>query len=172
MLTGFLCAALALALLLLGALYRRVQQIPARVRVLVSEERAQALTALEEATAQRVGTITLALRHHQQDLEARLRAEIAASDARARLAERRAQDTATGLEAATGLVRELRTLIEVLGVLRPAESTAPAEASTQDDPSARATIEGLPPALETDPSEPAPRAALPPPPAGHEESPQ
>jgi hypothetical protein len=114
MLTGFLCAALAAVLVLLAVLHRRVDQLPLRVRLLIAEERARALTELQEATARRVAGATAALRAYENDIVQHLRGEIAATELRARVAERRSTDASSVLDGATALARELRALLDKL----------------------------------------------------------
>jgi hypothetical protein len=147
MLTGLLCVALAIVLALLATLHRRVDQLPGRVRFLIAEERAKALTELQEAVAGRVAGATAALRVYENDIAQHLRDEVVATELRARVAERRSTDVASVLEGATALVRELRALLDRLQPLavpaaederRTIEMTRPAhnlaEASETDDP--------------------------------------
>jgi len=119
---------------------RQIEAIPARLRALVKEERDKALTTLENDAALAVGTITLALRGLHEQMEARLREEITSAETRARVAERRASDAATALEAGAGLVSGLRGIIDELRALRPAEPIAP----PAPDPNERPTVEMKP----------------------------
>jgi hypothetical protein len=114
MLTGFLCAALAAVLVLLCVLYRRVDQLPARLRLLLAEERRNALDELQQATAARVASATATLRIRENELAQRLRAEVAAGQLRARLAERRSANAAGVFDSATALMGELRATIDQL----------------------------------------------------------
>jgi hypothetical protein len=114
MLTGFLCAALAVVLVLLAVLHRRIDQLPARVRFLIAEERAKALTELQEATAGRVAGSTAVLRAYENDIVQHLRGEVAATELRSRIAERRSTDAASVLDGATALARELRAILDKL----------------------------------------------------------
>ena len=114
-------AGLALALALLIAIHHKLDGLPPRLWAIAKRERAadeaRALTALTEATAARVGTITLGLRHHEEHLAASVRAQIAEAETRARVVERRSSDAGVALHAATDLVRALRSLCEEMEAL-------------------------------------------------------
>jgi hypothetical protein len=131
-------AALALTFLLLLDLRRRLDGLPARIWSIAKQERdrdeKKAATALTEAAAAKVISITAALRVYEEELAARSRLSLADAEKRARIAERRLSDAGAALDAATALVRELRA---VLDQARAAAPPAPAE----PDPDTRATVE-------------------------------
>jgi hypothetical protein len=123
MLTGTLFAGLAVALALLVAIYRKLAALPvanlaqaARAR---TEAQAQALAALQEAATAEVAAITATIRAHEERAAARHRDEVAAMEVRARMAERRAADAVSVLDAASILVRELRQSLDELLRLVP-----------------------------------------------------
>ena len=138
MANALLGAALALILLLLLDLRRRLDGLPARLWSIARQERdrdeKKATTALTEATAGKVISITAALRVYEEELAARSRLLVADAEKRARIAERRLSDAGAALDAATALVRELR------GALDQARSAALA-APAEPDPDTRATVE-------------------------------
>jgi hypothetical protein len=109
-----LCAGLAVTLALVFALHRRLDGLPLRIWSIAKKERAQdegaAVTALQEATAARVGPIVSSLRTYHEQLAASSRAQVADAEMRARVAERRSSDAGVALDAASALVRELRAL--------------------------------------------------------------
>jgi hypothetical protein len=115
----FVCLGAALNLALGAALWRSVAGLPAAFLALARRERAEgearALTVLEEMAARRVGAITSSLQALEEQQIERNRNEIAAAEVRARVAERRATDTAPVLAAASELVRELRRTLDELG---------------------------------------------------------
>ncbi|MFT3769635.1 MAG: hypothetical protein QM820_29720 [Minicystis sp.] len=110
------CIVGGLSLALLVMILRKLDGLPARVWAIARHERERdeslALTALQEATAAKVGTMTAALRQYEEQVAATLRAQVADAQARARAAERRLSDTGSALEAATALVRELRAALD------------------------------------------------------------
>jgi hypothetical protein len=150
MLTAVLCAGLTLALALLMAIYRRIDGVPARVRTRSQDERAQdeahAMRVLQEAAASRASALVLGLRSYHEQLEGRLRAEVAASELHARVVERRSADAAASigavLDAATELLRQLRALVDRQSALSPeaGAASAPAVATAKKE---RQTIEIL-----------------------------
>lgn len=107
-------AMMGLCLALLVAVYVRLSGLPRGVSEIVRQERARetsrAQSALQEATAVRVGAIVQALRAHEDELVVSLRVQIADAQARARVAERRESDVGAALGAAVDLVRDLYTL--------------------------------------------------------------
>ena len=109
------CLGAALNLALFVALHRRLDALPARVLALAKAERAEgearALASLGEAASAKVATITLSLRGYEEQIADRAREALAAAEIRARLAERRSNDAATALGAASQLVRELRRML-------------------------------------------------------------
>lgn len=168
--------ALALALALLVALHLRVSGLPHALLALARKERAQdggtLLDAMKEAVAARSGQAVIAVQTYQEQMAQSLRAQVAEAETRARVAERRAADTATALEAASALLRELRAALDVAsnhtrelrahrsrpGPTLPPASPAPPPVTLPDaDEAERTTVEMPPPA----PS--APSLAEPPP---------
>jgi hypothetical protein len=118
MLSILLGAGLVLALALLIAIHGKLAELPLRIRRQVERDRAadeaRALTTLQEAAAARVGTIVLSLRQCHEALEAYLRSDIAQSETRARVCERRSSDAGVALGAASALVSELRGILDDL----------------------------------------------------------
>jgi hypothetical protein len=109
----------ALAVLVLAvvlAIYRALRRLPLAVWSIVKRERNQddgrALDTMKEAVAVRAGQAVIAIQTYQEQIAHSLRAQIAEAETRTRIAERRAADTATALEAASTLVRELRAALE------------------------------------------------------------
>jgi len=136
--------ALGLCLALLLGLHRKLDALPARVWSIAKQERARdeshAQTALREATAAKVGTITSALRLYEEEIGERSRAQVAEAEKRARVAERRLADAGTALEAGAVLVRELRALLDELHAKR-APDPKPAGAAQLAAPQAAETDE-------------------------------
>ena len=163
MATIFFATGLALALALLIAIHRKLDGLPPRLWAIAKRERAadeaRALTALTEATAAKVGTITLGLRHHEEQLAASLRAQIAEAETRARVAERRSSEAGVALHAATDLVRALRSLCgEMEAVIACAHDATRARAAPalRDPPlDERPTMEITPRAPAEEDEEPA-----------------
>jgi hypothetical protein len=119
MITVLLSAGLALALALLIAIHRRLSGLPLAVWALARREReanaTKALDAMKEEVAARAGLAVVAIRRYEEQIGATFRAQVAEAETRARMAERRAADAATALEAAAVLVRELRLVLGVVG---------------------------------------------------------
>jgi hypothetical protein len=137
--TVVLCAGLALALALLIAAHRRLDALPLRIWSIAKKERVQdegaAVTALQEATAARVGPIVTSLKAYHEQIAATFRAQVADAQMRARIAERRSSEAGVALRTASELVREARALRDDLAGLLPAgvaparvPAAAPAEA--------------------------------------------
>ena len=160
MATGILCAGLVLALVLL---YRKTASLPSVFRAVAKSLREQddsrAVDAMKEAVAVRAGQAVIAIQTYQEQMATSLRAQIAEAETRARVGERRAADTATALEAASTLVRELRAAIDAAARLcralearrpsrPPLPTTRPPSAPAPDDEIERQTTEmPSPPAL-------------------------
>jgi hypothetical protein len=121
--TVVLCVGLALALALLVAVHRRLDGLPLRIWSIAKKERAQdesaAVTALQEATAARVGPIVTSIRAHEEQIAAIFRTQVAEAQMRARIAERQSSDAGVALRAASELVREARALRDDLARLLP-----------------------------------------------------
>ncbi len=140
MLTFLLVAGLAVALALLVAVHYRLGDLPADVWSLARRERAEdaprAIDAMKEAVAAKAGAAVLALQRYEDNLAASFRAQVADAEMRARMSEMRAADSVTALQAATALVRELRSALEtakeppVTRILPP--STPPAGDAERD----------------------------------------
>ncbi len=145
------------------ALQRRLSALPHAVLALVRKERAhdggRLLDVMKEAVAARSGQAVIAIQTCQEQIAQSLRAQIAEAETRARIAERRALDTATALEAATTLVRELRATLDVSATLvrhllaHPQAPGTPAAQgpSTDADDGERTTTE-MPPASDGAPA--------------------
>jgi hypothetical protein len=150
MATALIGAGIALALLLLIDLRRKLDAIPQRIYGIAKQERDRderhATTALTEATAAKVISITAGLRVYEEELAATSRLQMADAEKRARMAERRLADAGTALEAAAALVRELRAVLDGLRAAPPAVASEP-------DPDTRATVEMLPPATSVSPGD-------------------
>jgi hypothetical protein len=148
MATALIGAGIALALLLLLDLRRRLDALPARIYGIAKQERDRderhATTALTEATAAKVISITAALRVYEEELAATSRLQAADAEKRARMSERRLSDAGTALEAAAVLVRELRGVLDGLRAAPPAVASEP-------DPDTRATVEMIRPATSVPP---------------------
>jgi hypothetical protein len=132
----FVSIVVGLGFVLLLRIQREIAGMPARVWSIAKQERAkddsQALAVLQEAAAGKVIAITAALRLYEEELAATSRAQIADAEKRARIAERRLSEAGAPMEAATQLVRELRTALDELRAPRAAPtdeaaSAAPAE---------------------------------------------
>jgi hypothetical protein len=110
------CMGAGLNLALWGALYRMLDGLPERIFALVRRDRAadeaRALKALQDAASARVAAVTFSLSAYEEDLARRSREAAAAAEVRARVAERRATDTTSYVDAASALVSELRTLLQ------------------------------------------------------------
>jgi hypothetical protein len=136
--TVVLCAGLAFTLALLITAHRRLDGLPLRIWSIAKKERAQdegaAVTALQEATAARVGPAVSSLKAYHEQIAATFRAQVADAQMRARIAERQSSEAGVALRAASELVREARALRDDLAQLvhgtavpEPAPTTAPAE---------------------------------------------
>jgi hypothetical protein len=136
-----LCGGLALTLALVVAVHHKVDALPPRIWSIAKQERAQdagaAVTALQEATAARVGPIVVSIRAYEEQIAATFRAQVADAQMRARIAERQSSEAGVALRAASELVREARVLRDDLarlllaGVIPGgARSVAPAERRT------------------------------------------
>lgn len=101
MVTVILCAGLAVALALLVAILLKVATLPGALRAQARRDRAEgraegqaeAFTALQEAAAAKVGGIVVAIQAYEERSASLVRDELAASEVRARVSERRAADT-------------------------------------------------------------------------------
>jgi hypothetical protein len=148
MLTILECAGLALALVLLIAIHRRLSRLPLAVWSLARREREaeapKALDAMREAVAVKAATSVIAIRQYEENIAASFRAQMAEAEMRARIGERRAVDVVTALQAATTLVHELRAALDALpaspGMRAVPPSTLPAgdgERETTETPIVR-----------------------------------
>jgi hypothetical protein len=122
-----LAAALAVVFALLFIISRKLDGIPRAAWSLAKKEREaevpKALDAMKEAVASRVGGSVVAIQRYEESIAESFRAQIAEAEMRARMSERRAADTATALQAATALVRELREALDAARAL-PAPTRA------------------------------------------------
>jgi hypothetical protein len=139
--TVVLYAGLALTLALIVTVHWRLDGLPLRIWSIAKKERDEgqgaAVTALQEATAARVGPIVNSIRSYHEQIAATLRVQVADAEMRARVAERRSSEAGVALRAASELVREARALRDDLARLLPAgvvpggaPATAPAELRT------------------------------------------
>jgi hypothetical protein len=134
-------AVVAFVLACLVVIQRRLHTLPRALLAVVRKERAEdaskLLDAMKEAVAARSAQAVIAIQTYHEQMAQSFRAQVAEAETRARVAERRALDTATALEAATTLVRELRATLDVSATLvrhlfhasaaaPPASSAAPA----------------------------------------------
>jgi hypothetical protein len=124
-----LCAGFALTLALGFAVHRRLDGLPLRIWSIAKKERAQdegaAVTALQEATAAKVGPIVTSLKAYHEQIAAGFRAQVADAQMRARIAERQSSEAGVALRTASELVREARALREELAELLGAGRVAP-----------------------------------------------
>lgn len=136
-------------------LIRLVSRLPSTVRAAAREERRLSQEEIREAVASKAGQAVIAIATYQEGLYAALRAEAAAAETRARVTERRAADTQIALDAAAGLLIEVRALLADLALLpRHTSPGAPPVPSV----SPPAAVTPAPPALASPPV--APRPAL------------
>jgi hypothetical protein len=116
MLVFLLVAGLGLALVLLIALHHRISSLPFALWSEARREREdtapKALDAMKEAVAAKVGNSLIALQRYEDNIAGIFRAQVADAETRARVAERRAADTSSALQAATTLLRELREVLD------------------------------------------------------------
>ncbi len=116
--TWVVCIGAGVNLALWAVLWRKVDELPAVFLALARRERAEgearALTVLQEMAAAKVGSIVLSLRSLEEQQIERNRDERAATELRARVAERRAAEVVPAVGVAAELVRELRSLVDVL----------------------------------------------------------
>jgi len=144
----------ALNLALWGAVYRKLDGIPHHVWKAAQRDRAadetRALDVLQAAAASRLGGLVIGVQTYHEQLAGLARAQVADAEVRARMTERRAADAGIALDAASALVRDLRTLAEDLPSLidRRAMHTGiaigKATARREDrepEPEERATVE-------------------------------
>jgi hypothetical protein len=145
----------ALNLALWGAVYHKLHDFPASASKVIERNRAvdetRALDVLQAAAASRLGGLVVGVQTYHEQLAGLARAKVAEAEVRARMTERRASDAAVALDAASALVRDLRTLAEDLPSLMDrralhtgiaiGEATARRE---EPDPEERATVE-MPP---------------------------
>jgi hypothetical protein len=156
MLTSFYVAGLALALVLLASLHRRLSALPGRVWSLVRNERdaeaPKALDAMKEAVAAKAGASIVAIRQYEEGIAASFRAQVAEAEMRARLGERRADEAHAALQAALSLVRELRAALDGLHGPRALQLPPPVPPRLEEHESAeRETTESaLPPSVAGD----------------------
>jgi hypothetical protein len=126
MLTILEHAGLAVALVLLVALHRRLSGLPLAVWTLARKEREaeapKALDAMKESVATKAGAAVVAIRQYEEGIAASFRSQVAEAEMRARMGERRAAETHAALQAALALVRELRSVLEVVAEPRAAQS--------------------------------------------------
>lgn len=140
----FVSIVVGLGFVLLLRIQREVAGLPARVWSIARQERARddshALAVLQEAAAGKVIAITAALRLYEEELAATSRAQVADAEKRARIAERRQSEAGAPMEAATLLVRELRSALDEL---RAGRAAPPDEAppTTPAEPDQRPTVE-------------------------------
>jgi hypothetical protein len=115
---AIMCLSAALNLALWGALYYRLRGLPLAVWQVAQRNRvaddSRALDVLQAAAASRLGGLVIGVQTYHEQLAGLARAQAADAEVRARMSERRASDAVTALEAASALVRDLRTLAEDL----------------------------------------------------------
>jgi len=97
------------------------------------------IEAMGQDIQARVERGVAALTQHQEQLAESYRTQIAMAETRARVAEARAADTVTALQAATILVRELRETLDARAIPGLPAPASPAEAPAEDA-GARQTI--------------------------------
>ena len=111
----------ALNLALWGALFHRVGTIPRSVWKIAqrsrTEDESRALDVLQAAAASRLGGLVIGVQTYHEQLAGLVRARVAEAEVRARTTERCAADAGIALDAASALVRDLRTLAEDLASL-------------------------------------------------------
>ncbi|MEO7327156.1 MAG: hypothetical protein ABI193_01170 [Minicystis sp.] len=119
--TNIVALLATILLLVLAFLSFRIDKIPARLFTLVKQERARedsrAQATLLEAAALKVGPLVSGIRTYHEQIAASLRAQLAEAETRARIAERRALDASTYLDAASTLIVDLRALRDELSSL-------------------------------------------------------
>jgi hypothetical protein len=112
------CVGAALNLTLWGALYRKLHGLPLDVWKVAQRSRTvdetRALDVLQAAAASRLGGLVIGVQTYHEQLAGLVRAQVAEAEVRARVTERRAADAGIALDAASALVRDLRTLAEDL----------------------------------------------------------
>jgi hypothetical protein len=105
-----------------------IHATPARLWAIVKQDHERGerteLSALQEATAVKVGAITRSLRDHEEQMAGDLRAQVAAAETRARMAEARARgaereasDATSMLAVVSELLRDVRATHQGLGEL-------------------------------------------------------
>ena len=108
----------ALNLALWGALFHRVGTVPRSVWKIAqrsrTEDESRALDVLQAAAASRLGGLVIGVQTYHEQLAGLVRARVAEAEVRARTTERCAADAGIALDAASALVRDLRTLAEDL----------------------------------------------------------
>ena len=167
---------IAVVLVLICGLYWKLAGMPARLwgvarAELAREHAANDLAvqkALGETVEARAGALLSGLRQYQEQLAANLRRQVQDAELRARVADRHATDTGTTLEAATVLLRELRSTLRELHSQRRTGAASGVDLAPETEPDdSRKTIEAPPPAPVVDPPPaveppPAAPAAIPP----------
>jgi hypothetical protein len=112
------CLSTALNLAMWGAFYLRLRGLPLDVWKVAQRDRAgdekRALDVLQEAAASRIGGLVIAIKTYHDQLACLVRAQLAEAEVRARVSERRSSEASIALDAASVLVRDLRTLAEDL----------------------------------------------------------
>ena len=108
----------ALNLALWGAVYHKLRSLPVSVRSVIERNRianeTRALDVLQAAAASRLGGLVIGVQTYHEQLAGLVRSQVADAEVRARMTERRAVEAGIALDAASALVRELRTLTEDL----------------------------------------------------------
>ncbi len=101
-----------------SALYHRLSGLPLDVWKVAQRDRTgdekRALDMLQEAAASRIGGLIIGIRTYHEQLAGLVRAQLAEAEVRARVSERRSSEASVALDAASALVRDLRTLAEDL----------------------------------------------------------
>jgi hypothetical protein len=112
------CLSAAQNLVLWGALHYRFRGLPLAVWKVAQRDRAgdeqRALDVLQSAAASRIGGLIIGIRTYHEQLAGLVRAQLAEAEVRARVSERRSSEAGVALDAASTLVRDLRTLAEDL----------------------------------------------------------
>lgn len=115
---GILYAGLALALALLVWLHRKLDRLPPAIWSVAKKERGasetKALDLMKETVAQKAGQALIAIMTYHERVVAGLHDQIASTETRARVGERRASEAAAALSTATN---ELRALLDTETIL-------------------------------------------------------
>lgn len=141
------CLGAGLNLALWGLLYVKVDGLPLRVWQVAQRNRAadetRALDVLQAAAASRLGGLVIGVQTYHEQLAGLVRAQLAETEVRARVGERRASEAGSALVVASALVRDLRTLAEDLPSIFDRRARRD-DREPPPSPEARSTQEGVP----------------------------